>query len=450
VLKFSIERFPSPALALPYRKNPMKRFLFCIAACLPVLASASSYAFSGKVTDASGNGIAGIWVGLSQAKIATLTASDGSWSLGATSGIASRTANRTAVTRHLVNENGHLQLSFDGKDLSGRNLSGTTTTSAALAATAAARTADAITDTLLYVRSDALLASTVVSSTSFQAGTLVLDTVSKRASYTRSGDTLATTFSTSYADIYCNSSTLETRFEYGAKTIPYLLHLTTDGFELTNLDSEESDNHFRSVAKFRRLSGEAGSVIGKFQLVGEVYRPLTANISDSLAKILAADSASSSNTDVEEGLIYEFTDTNLTLIGENQISFARQFLDNWTYANDAWYYSTNDSAWHDNRKYSDSTEHSIAVQIVDSSTVRLTGNTTKEVVTITSTNGFDQTYSSSNSAHATGTRLAVPTSCPESADWYSTFLSANPRITTAARVTGPSAVAPKHKKPRRF
>lgn len=331
-------------------------------------------------------------------------------------------------------------------------MSGTTASIAqSNSGTGAARATDAISDTLLYVRGTSVLASTPVSSTSFDAGTVKLDTVTKLAYYTRSGDTLATTYSVSYADIYCNGSTLAVEAETGTKTEFDLLHLTTDGFELASLDSEESDNHFRSVAKFRRLSGTTGSIIGKFQLIGEVYRPLTAtSISDSLAKILVADSASRSNADVEDGWIYEFTNTNITLIAKNQVSFARQFLDSWTYTNEAWYYSTYDSNWHDNRKYSDSAKHNITAQIVDSSTVKLTGNTNNEVVTITSANGFDQTYSSSNSAYATGTRLAIPTSCPESADWYWNFLSANPRTATAARVAGPSATLPKHKKPRWF
>ena len=429
----------------------MKRLLFCIAACLPVLASASSYALSGKVTDKSGNGIAGIWVGLIQAKIATLTANDGSWSFGGSSGIADRAVRRTAVTRHLVNENGHLRLSFDGKDLSGRNLSGT----AALSrpnTSGAARAADAISDTLLYVRSGSVLASTVVSSASFQAGTVVLDTVT-RASYTRSGDTLATTFNAIYAEIYCNGSTLEIHPEDKSKTNYDLLHLTADGLEAISLGSEESDSHFQLVAKFRRLSGVAGSIIGKFQSVGEVHRPLATNISDSLAKILATDSANSSRLAERAGLIYEFTDTSLTLTRTNQIRFADLYLESWNLVNAAWYYSTQDSVWYDNRAYADSAVFSITVQIVDSSTVRLTGNTTKEVVTITgtpSTSGFDETYASSNSAHATGTHLAIPTSCPETATWYSAFLSANQRIRTAARVAGPSAVMPKHKRSRLF
>ena len=429
----------------------MKRFLFCIAACLPVLASASSYALSGKVTDKSGNGIAGIWVGLSQAKIATLTASDGSWSFGGTSGIADRAVRRTAVTRHLVNENGHLQLSFDGKDLSGRNLSGTTASIMQNASgTSTARAVDAVTDTLLYVRSSSVLASTVVNSTSFQAGTVVIDTA-WILNFTKSGDTLYYP-SSSYADIYCNDSTLNVWHNHASQSEADLVHITAEGLELIALSSDESDSKYQEVTKFSRLSGETGSLVGKFQIAGNVYRPLITNVPDSVVKIIAADSALDAVEARREGLIYTFTDNTISLSGQNAFSFASRFIDSWTYANEGWYYSTYDSTWRDDRKYSDSAQYNVTAQIVDSSTVKLTGNTTKEVVTITSANGFDRTYSSSNSsAHATGTKLATPTSCPEAASWYrDDFLSANQRTTAAARVAGPSAVTPKHKKHRLF
>ena len=428
----------------------MKRFLFCIAACLPVLASASSYVFSGKVTDKSGNGIAGIWVGLSQAKIATLTTSDGSWSLGATSGIADRAVHRAAVTNHLVHEGGHLQIPFDGKDLSGRNLSGITTVSQAAPSSAASRATDATTDTLLYVRGDNILASTVVSSTSFQAGTVALDTTPSR-NYTKSGNTLYMTSDFTKSEIYCSGSTLYV--QYGTNPMDScMVRITSEGMELSDF-SGEPDDRYQDISKYSRLSGEAGSLVGKFQILGDVYRPLITSVPDSVVKIIAEDSTLYAEIAAQRGFIYEFTHTSFSWTGMNKHSFSREFLNNWNGSDDAWEYSDDDSSWYDYRKYSDSAKSNITVQIVDSSTVKLTGNTTQEVVTITgasSTNGFDQTYVSSNSAHASGTNLAVPTSCPEAVTWYPAFLSANQHTTTAARIVGPRAVAPKHKKLRLF
>ena len=431
----------------------MKRFLFCIAACLPVLASASSYAFSGKVTDKSGNGIAGIWVGLIQAKIATLTANNGSWSFGGSSGIADRAVRRTAVTRHLVNENGHLRLSFDGKDLSGRNLSGTTTSTVPNTSGAgAARAADAISDTLFYVRGNSILASTVVSSTSFQAGTVALDTAASGQSYTHDGDTLRIHPSKGIA-MYCSDSALSIFTYMKPKSDAlYLVHSTSDGVELVDLDRDMTDSKYQYVIKLQRQSGEAGSLIGKFLINSLVYRPLISNVPDSVTRMIAEDSALSSQHFVSIPASYEFTkDTLFTY--QKDVGFARAFLNDWYLRSYAWIYSVQNSFWYDGRGITDSAKYNITAQLVDSSTVRLTGNTTKEVVTITgtpSTNGFDETYSSSNGAHATGKRLAIPVSCPEAASWYGDFHLANPSITTAARIAGPSAAMPKHKKPRLF
>jgi len=431
----------------------MKRFLFCIAACLPVLASASNYAFSGKVTDVSGNGIAGIWVGLIQAKIATLTASDGSWSLGATSGIASRTAHRTAVTRHLVNENGHLQLSFDGRDLSGRNLSGTAASIVPnTSGTGATRAADAISDTLFYVRGNSILASIPVNSTFFQNGTVALDTAASGQSYTHDGDTLRVHPRKGIA-MYCSDSALSI-FTYmnPESDALYLVHSTSDGVELVDRDRDMTDSKYQYTIKLQRQSGEAGSLTGKFLIIGAVYRPLISDVPDSVTRMIAEDSALSSQHFVSIPAGYEFTkDTLFTY--QKDIGFARAFLNDWYLRSYAWIYSAQDSLWYDGRGITDSAKYNITAQLVDSSTVRLTGNTTKEVVTITgipSTNGFDQTYSSSNGGHATGKHLAIPISCPEEADWYEDFHLANPHVTTAARVAGPSAIAPKHKKPRLF
>lgn len=431
----------------------MKRFLFCIAACLPVLASASSYALSGKVTDKSGNGIAGIWVGLIQAKIATLTANDGSWSLGGTSGIASRAAHRVAVTRHLVNEGGHLQISFDGKDLSGRNLSGTAASIAPNTLGAgAARAADAISDTLFYARGNNILASTSVNSTSFGAGTVALDTAAGGQSYSYDGDTLRIHPRKGiYA--YCSGSELSIFTEMKPKSDAlYLVHSMSDGVELVDLDRDMSDRNYQYVAKLQRQSGQAGSLTGKFLINGAVYRPLISNVPDSVTRMIAEDSALSSQRFVSIPTSYEFTkDTLFTY--QKDIGFARAFLNDWYLRSYAWIYSVQNSFWYDGRDITDSAKYNITAQLVDSSTVRLTGNTTKEVVTIAgtlSTNGFDETYSSSNGAHATGKRLAIPVSCPDEADWYSAFYLDNPHVTTAARVAGPSVVMPKYKKPRRL
>lgn len=62
-------------------------------------------------------------------------------------------------------------------------------------------------------------------------------------------------------------------------------------------------------------------------------------------------------------------------------------------------------------------------------------------------------YSSSDGTHATGTRLAVPTSCPEATDWFDEFRSenfhANFRI-LAPRMFGTNHTAAAHRRAKRL
>lgn len=402
----------------------MKNIWIVLAVCLPFPAAAESVSISGKVTDKSGKPVAGIWVGLEKTMIATLTANDGSWSLNGTTGVVSRSTRSIPVTRHLVHEGGRLRVSLDGMDAKGRNLSTQESTPSPSRSITSARSAADYFDTLLYVHRNSLLTATPTSSASFHAGTVALDT-SRVFPYTRRGDTLEF-MSDAYAVIDC-SSTFLTVWSSTAEPLLNRIQMTPEGIQLV-FNGLSPDETYQMVAKFQRLVGIPGSLIGRFQLVDQVYHPTIAIVPDSTKKIIAEDSASRAKVLAELALVYEFTETEFRLVGGNTSSFARQFLNEWSYADEGMSYSSFDSTWSDDRRYSDSARYDIAVQIVDSSTVRLTGAKTGEIVTIRGTpvaNGFDRTYSSSNSAHATGTRLAVPTSCPEAADWYDSFRSAN-------------------------
>jgi hypothetical protein len=68
----------------------------------------------------------------------------------------------------------------------------------------------------------------------------------------------------------------------------------------------------------------------------------------------------------------------------------------------------------------------LTVVKISENKIRLTGNITGEVVTVTFSNLGNQTYSSSNPAHATGTWYRNPSSCPNIVpSWYDNFLSLN-------------------------
>lgn len=63
---------------------------------------------------------------------------------------------------------------------------------------------------------------------------------------------------------------------------------------------------------------------------------------------------------------------------------------------------------------------------ISNNQVKLTGATTGEIVTVTISGSGDETYTSSNSAHAAGTWYMNPNSCPnETPDWFYLFLSEN-------------------------
>jgi hypothetical protein len=401
----------------------MKTMFLRMAACLPLLAIADGSVLSGKVTDLAGKPLAGIWVGLAQAQVATLTGPDGSWSIGAT-GVLSRSGTRALMTRHLVREGGRLTVSLQDRDIFGRNLSETRNIGASNVAKAA-RTAADVLDTLLYVRKYDVLASTPVTSNPFAAGTVALDTATNWT-YTTTGDTVVVTRTDAGFLAMCTGEAFAAH-----RTEPVddtsLVRQTADGVEWTALNVDETYGPYQSVAKFHRLSGTPGSLLGRFQLVGEVYRTSGA-ISDSAKQAIADDSAFYARNYAMSALIMEFGAGTITQVGGNHPSFARNFVNDWNSPLEPWIYSAQDSVWVNYRQYSDSARYDIAVKIVDSNTVTLTGNVNQEVVTISAVatlSGFDRTFSSSDSEHTAGTSSAVPATCPDVVSWYQTFEWAN-------------------------
>lgn len=92
--------------------------------------------------------------------------------------------------------------------------------------------------------------------------------------------------------------------------------------------------------------------------------------------------------------------------------------------------------------------HVSVVQLACNS-VRLTGSTTGEVVTITWDNDGNMTYSSSNSQHASKTVYENPTLCPnDPPTWYTPFLTGNssPQPLVKKAVQAFTAVPPRAKK----
>lgn len=425
----------------------MKTTFLRLAACLPILALAEGSVLSGKVTDMAGKPLAGVWVGLAQAQVATLTAADGSWSIGAT-GTLSRTGTRALATRHLVREGNRLKVSFDGRDIFGRNLSGIRKVSPS--SIAAARAAEGTPDTLLYVRETDLLASTPVTTDPFDAGTVALDTGTVWT-YTQKGDTMFVAVSKGTVDVSCRGEALH--FEQESPYVDTnLVRLTADGLEMVSLNADLSSGPYQNVGKFRRLDGTASSLTGRFQLVGEVYRTTLA-ISDSIKAILAEDSIASAAKYARTIPVYDFAAGTISLVGAYKPSYASTFVQDWSHPQqDPWIYSDADSTWVDTRQWVDSARYDIAVKIVDSNTVTLTGNVNHEVVTLVATptlQGFDLAFSSTDTSRTPAKIAAIPTTCPNSAEMFDLFEWANflqsdadPGLEFAARKASRSKAPP--------
>jgi len=86
----------------------------------------------------------------------------------------------------------------------------------------------------------------------------------------------------------------------------------------------------------------------------------------------------------------------------------------------------NDDYYRDSQ---DAAQADIIVETINSATVRLTGGTTGEIVTITVNNQGDRIYTSTDPTHASHTYYQEPVSCPNNTrpDWILEFYTDNGR-----------------------
>jgi len=86
----------------------------------------------------------------------------------------------------------------------------------------------------------------------------------------------------------------------------------------------------------------------------------------------------------------------------------------------------------------------VSVAQLGCNTVRLTGSTTGEVVTLTWDSDGNMTYSSSDSLHASKIVYENPATCPNNPpDWYNLFLTGNSAPGPVAKAIAPPAVGKK-------
>jgi len=126
------------------------------------------------------------------------------------------------------------------------------------------------------------------------------------------------------------------------------------------------------------------------------------------------------DTDLQNGQVrLDITTSTLTVTITVNNCYVDDFIDSWNCC----------GTW------ADSASYDITVLKLSCTQVRLTGNISGEVVTISWDTDGNMTFTSNNTGHAAHTWYENPTSCPNFyPDWYYTdFLYMNPKNTPAAK-----------------
>ena len=131
----------------------------------------------------------------------------------------------------------------------------------------------------------------------------------------------------------------------------------------------------------------------------------------------------------KENLNFEFSSQNdnyitTVIIGASQMKIAVSILNN----NAADEFIKN---WNGNgNKFSDSAMYDITLTKISGTSVKLVGNVSNEVVTISVDGNLDISYMSTNTSHSSHIYYSKPKSCPDDYEpaWYSTFLEDNAKV----------------------
>jgi hypothetical protein len=181
-------------------------------------------------------------------------------------------------------------------------------------------------------------------------------------------------------------------------------------------------------------NGTGTGLVGKWGVCGIDYRILSGSFSTTERQSLDSSNATMVAMYDSMGMEYVFTGAMVKLGYRGGYNYATSFITSW-----------NSPSWNGNP--ADSALYDISVAALSNTKVRLTGRKSGEIVTIVWTAGSapDQTYTSSNPAHAPNTYFQNPTACPDNPepDWWSGFLSDNEKTGLLKRLaktaSGPAA-----------
>lgn len=120
-----------------------------VLSALALALTTQAAGLSGTVKSTAGAALSDVSVRLTVAGLSTVTGLDGSWALGASTGISGRTRTLTQSIRTVQIENGHIRLSFGGAAINGSRSAAVRTAASAPARSLAARAGTAV-DTLVF------------------------------------------------------------------------------------------------------------------------------------------------------------------------------------------------------------------------------------------------------------------------------------------------------------
>jgi hypothetical protein len=162
-------------------------------------------------------------------------------------------------------------------------------------------------------------------------------------------------------------------------------------------------------------NGTGTGLVGKWKVCGIDYRILSGSFSTGERQSLDSSNAGMVAMYDSMGVEYVFTGTMIKFGVHGGYNYAGEFITSWNSSYDP--------------MSADSAVYDISVVPVSNTKVKLFGRKSGELVTIVWTSGSapDQTYTSSNPAHAPYTYFQNPTACPDNPepDWWTDFLSAN-------------------------
>ena len=270
------------------------------------------------------------------------------------------------------------------------------------------------------------------SGTSNGVGPAPSQAMTMTGTYRVSGDSLYVTMN-SQADTstYCLGDSLEVQIDSAGTSgeTGDVYSIVNNTMTLSQWDPYMSGSAYTvdMVATFNRV-GMGSGLEGTWKLASEGYAVSSGTAPDSIKRYLDSQNVdfNSALSSGQVSMQYTFSNNQITGTMSSSIDWADEYVKSWTSCSAGSYGM-------------DTCSYNITVVKLSASSVQLKGKTSGETVTVTWNAQGDETFSSSNSAHATGTYYAKPKSCPNDVPtWFSDFIIANAKTALLKRSVRPT------------